>query len=86
MREEKETIRWTLKVDDAEFSIFDIEGGKFNLSTCKEGWVLGTYESPDDAAAALSGFDNEAKVGHLLKGRAIPYVLSAWTPEPMVRN
>lgn len=86
MREEKEAIRWTLKVDNAEFSIFDIEGDKFNLSTCKEGWVLGTYKSPDDAAAALPGFDNDAKVGHLLKGRDIPGVLSAWTPEPRVRN
>ena len=70
-------------VGDTEFTIFDIEGGKFNLSACDERWVTRVnYDSADDAAAALPRLVNNPNVGPLLTGRDIPGELSAWTPEP----
>jgi len=82
MRANKEIIRWVINIEDTRFSIYDIEGGKFNLSLCNEGFVLGTYNSAEDAAAALPSFEHDSQIGHLLIGKIVPGQLAAWIPDP----
>jgi len=86
MRDENKAIRWRLKVGDTEFTIFDKEGEKFNLTHGLNRVVIDTYGTPEEAAAALQKIARIPKWRHLFNGDAIPAELSAWTPELRASN
>jgi len=47
-------IRWICKCDYATLTIFEAEGGKFNLCVGDNKEVIGTYSSPEEAVIALA--------------------------------
>lgn len=74
------TTRWSLKVGQDLFTIFDIARGTFNL--CSNGLVINTYNTPEEAALALWRGETGVKSwDDYLIGKEIPEYFSAWLAE-----
>lgn len=87
MREDKKAIRWKLQIGDTEFAIieftiFDKEGGRFNLTYGDSRIVIDAYRTPEEAAVALARLSVDPEWSRTFKGNIVPGELSAWTPEP----